>query len=732
MFDQNISKNYEKFKQNFRIYLMASGLENKTDERKVAIFLNVAGEDAIEVFNTFQLTEAQKTNYNDVVAAFDNYCKPRCNETYDRFKFFSRSQQEGETFDNFIKELKILAKPCNFGDQKDSLIRDRIILGIQNLSLQEKLLSTGNLQLEKAEQLCRAAEASKLQIKGIKGEEVNAIKKFDKKKEATKETKNEQEYDCLKCGRKHRRGECPAHGKKCNRCKKIGHFEVGCRVKKYSCNRNYNKKSVHDINNENDQDDLFIDTLSLNNVSSGSQNCWFVKMCVNCQWFKFKIDTGAECNVLPIKYIVKLDKQNLITECDQRIIAYGNNRINVVGSIILKCTKEDGKTYPIKFVVVDVNNHPILGLNACVKLKLITRLDECNVKVDEQKQKLDFVNKNKDLFEGTGKVAFTYKITLKNNYTPVVSSCRRVPDSIKPRLKTALENLCKKGIIVKENSATEWVNNLVIVEKTNGSLRLCLDPAQLNKCICNESYPIPTLDEIALKLKGKKIFTVIDMKEGFYHIPLDEASSKLCTFITPFGKFRFTRLPFGLSCSPEVFQRVNEEIFKDLNVGIYFDDIIISGVNEEEHDKEMTKFLKRAKLNNVRFNKDKLQYKVKEVNYLGQVITGEGIKPDPTYIEAILALERPGNKKDLLRILGMVNYLIRYVPKSSEVVAPFRNLIKKNVEFLWTPDHDKLLQELKHLMSNLPVLKIFDPKLPITIQCDASQSGLGGYLLQGG
>lgn len=161
---------------------------------------------------------------------------------------------------------------------------------------------------------------------------------------------------------------------------------------------------------------------------------------------------------------------------------------------------------------------------------------------------------------------------------------------------------------------------------------MCLDPAQLNKSICTKSNPIPTIDEIALKLKGKELFTVVDMKEGFYHIPLDEASSKLCTFITPFGKYRFIRLPFSLSCSPEVFQRVNKNIFKGLQVGIYFDDCIIAGKDEEEHNRVMSEFLKRAKWNNIRFNKEKLQYKVKEVRYLGQIITGEGIKPDNTYV----------------------------------------------------------------------------------------------------
>lgn len=117
-------------------------------------------------------------------------------------------------------------------------------------------------------------------------------------------------------------------------------------------------------------------------------------MSISSRWFNFKIDTGAECNVIPIKYIIKLGKQSLIRECDQRIVAYGNYKINVVGFIVLKCTKENGMTYPIKFVVVDVNNHPILGLSTYMALKLIARLDECKIKDIEHKEKLDFASKN--------------------------------------------------------------------------------------------------------------------------------------------------------------------------------------------------------------------------------------------------------------------------------------------------------------------------------------------------
>lgn len=145
-----------------------------------------------------------------------------------------------------------------------------------------------------------------------------------------------------------------------------------------------------------------------------------------------------------------------------------------------------------------------------------------------------------------------------------------------------------KGIISKVTKATDWVNDLVIVEKKNGSLRVCLNPADLNKNIKREFYQIPTVKEMTAELSGKKVFTVLDMKDGFHQIPLSEESSYLCTFGTPFGRYKFNRLPFGLSSSPEVFQRENMRIFGDIvGVQVYFDDLIVAGESVEQHNKSL-------------------------------------------------------------------------------------------------------------------------------------------------
>lgn len=166
-------------------------------------------------------------------------------------------------------------------------------------------------------------------------------------------------------------------------------------------------------------------------------------------------------------------------------------------------------------------------------------------------------------------------------------------------------------IIEPVDYPTDWVNNIVVVEKPDKSLRICLDPVQLNECIKLNPFPIPSRDEIELLLKGKSYFTVLDMKDGFHQIELDYDSSLLTIFITPFGKYKYNKLPFGLRVSPESFQKYNVEIFGDIpNVGIYFADFIIATESEKEHNEVLSKVMNRALENNVKFNAKKLQFKL--------------------------------------------------------------------------------------------------------------------------
>lgn len=302
-------------------------------------------------------------------------------------------------------------------------------------------------------------------------------------------------------------------------------------------------------------------------------------------------------------------------------------------------------------------------------------------------------------------------------------------------MKAKLDELVASKVIEKATGYSEWVNHLVTVEKKDAqkSLRLCIDPSELNKNLSNEHAYIPNFEDVSAKLNNMKYFTVLDLKDGYWHVKLDEKSKKLCTFATPFGNYRFLRLPFGIKTAPGVFQQMNFDNFGDIeNTLIYFDDILIVGRTKKEHDETLRKVLERAREKKVRFNKNKAQIALTEVKYLGHIFSYNEIKPDPERIAAIKEMTRPNNKNDLQTFLGVVNFMSTFISNLSDKTAPLRELLKKNVLYQWTQLHDKVFDEIKKCILNSNILVPFDPSKELVIQCDASSGGLGCGLLQDG
>ena len=161
-------------------------------------------------------------------------------------------------------------------------------------------------------------------------------------------------------------------------------------------------------------------------------------------------------------------------------------------------------------------------------------------------------------------------------------------------------------------------------------------------------------------------------------------------------------------------------------------DIIVAGPNTEEHDKTLRLTLERTRQRNIKFNKRKLQLHVDEVKYLGSIVSDKGFRPDPDKIKAILEMPQPQNKQDLQRLLGMVNYLSQYIPNMSEITSPLRALLKKDIQWTWYHEQQEALEKVKRALTSSPVLQFFDVKKDITLQVDASQSGIGACLLQDG
>lgn len=769
-FEGNVHENWKRLKRHFIVYLGATGkdpdMTGKSDQEikavkktKARTLLNVAGEEAIDVAATFNLSDEDLDDYEKLVQAFDNYAKPKTNETYERFVFNQCVQEEGEMYDHFLTRAKTLIKSCGYGEQEDSLLKDRIVIGVRDKKLRDSLLRVDNLKLEQAVLDCRAAERSKIYSKtlqsgasGPKELQVDALRFKKNTHQATKAKlpqtsssdgkrggdqsnfSGDQAKPCSKCNRFHKYGMCPAYCKSCLKCNGKNHFQA-------CCPRNNGSKKIHEVEAEatEDPDDdeeegFYCDHLSVSSMKKVNK-CqeWRQDVIVNGHCISVKLDPGSNVNVMPLKVFESLNSGMPIQKVVSNIEVWEGGILKSLGKVKLPC-RVNQFDVQIEFLVMQEYSTPLLSKQTCEKLNLVKRVHD--VKSDRPvDNKEAFVKKHFEVFTGTGKYPGKHHINITPNAQQVIRPALRKPKIINERLKVALDKLEKQGFVepVHDLAPGSFVSNMVIVEKPDSRVRICLDSSDLNKVIQRKPHLIPTVMEIQEKLANKSCYTVLDVRNGFYHIDLDEESRNLLCFATPFGLKIFTRLAFGVASAPEECQAKNEQLFGQIpNVQVYIDDIIVSGATEQEHDTALEAVIKKAKENNVRFNKNKLQYKQAQVKYVGQVFNKEGRASDPDRVKALLKVAVPNNRKELERVMGMFNYLRDFIANFSTIAAPLRLLQKNDVVWLWTSQQEQAFNNLKQAIAKAATLVNFDSDKKITVQADASQSGLGCCLAQEG
>ena len=271
---------------------------------------------------------------------------------------------------------------------------------------------------------------------------------------------------------------------------------------------------------------------------------------------------------------------------------------------------------------------------------------------------------------------------------------------------------------------------MVVVLKKNGKVRICIDPCDLNEAILREHHPMNSIEDIATRLQDSAVYSVLDANSGYFQIKLTERSSELTTFNTPFGRYRYLRLPMGIRCAAEVFQRQMSTALSDIEgVEIVVDDILVHGRNQKEHDERLIKVLERARKLNLKLNSEKSQISKTEVEYVGHKITPEGLKLTDERIRAISNMKVPENIQDLETVLGMVAYVAKFIPRLSDLCEPLRAM-KKAEEWDWGPAQQDALSKIKETLTSDTVLRYYDVGKPITLTVDASMKGLGAALIQ--
>ena len=305
-----------------------------------------------------------------------------------------------------------------------------------------------------------------------------------------------------------------------------------------------------------------------------------------------------------------------------------------------------------------------------------------------------------------------------------------VPQSLEAVTKKEMTRLTGINVFHKTHES-EWAAPTFVQKKKTGDVRILMDFRKLNAVIKRKPFPLPKISDLLQKLSGFKYATAIDLSMGYYHIPLDEESQKLCTTILPWGKYQYLRLPVGIKNSPDIFQSIMMDLLGDLEYAkTYIDDIMItSNGTYEDHLKQIKEVLSRLEKVGFRANVRKCNFANVELDYLGYLLNRQGIQPQPKKVEAILRLKPPKTKRQLRQFLGMVNFYRDMWRRRSHLLAPLTGIVGSTAKFVWKKEQQEAFDAMKKVMSQEALLTFPDFNEEFHIYTDSSNYQLGAVIM---
>ena len=761
---------WDKWLKRFEIYIVATGVTD--DKQKRALLLHSIGPHTFDKFETLDTVENE--TYEQASTKLTAYFKPKVNVEYERAVFRRSKQEKGETIDGFCTRLRELSVTCDFAD-KNGEIKSQLIQSTSDSKLRKHALVKEKTLDEvltegRTNELCRLQNfdmEKQLATESVK--QLNMSGKYKKKSRFNDKPNGREKQSgmkCFSCGRSfpHAGGKttCPAWGKECRSCGRKGHFEKFCKASKDGSmpksgdggkgdkhtKFDFKKRHVHYLEAANNlvdsssDDELYLFAMNMSEKSSSKiiKPPKF-KVTVNGIQQEFTSDTAATVCVMDSHTYnhsysdCKLNKANPIE-------VYGGTKVYPLGQF--NCTIESRGKISHKPMYVLEGNCCLLSVEASVELGLIKIADHVINSIDspEQRSKLIGANLAKrfpKLSNGIGKITepsgspVQVKLHIDGSVPPVANKHVRVPFRLRKKVEAELTKLEELDVIERVEGPTPWVSPLVVAGKPKNpdEIRLCVNMKNPNKAIKRTRHPIPTLNEIKQQVSGSTVFSKLDLRSGYHQLELAKESRYITTFSTHVGLRRYKRLNFGVNSASEIFQDAVENVIRDVdNAFNISDDIIVHGTDQIGHDKALIAVLQALSDRGATLNWPKCQFNMPELEFYGMIFNAEGMKPDPKKVEAVQKMEPPASKSEVHSFLGMTTYLCGFLQDYSTITAPLREVMKKDVPFVWGEAQQEAFHYLQNILSSETVMAYFDPNRPASLDVDASPVGLGAMLLQ--
>lgn len=733
--------------EQLEMYFMANDVKA---EKKVAVLISSMSASTYGLLRSLLSPVKPSTlTFKELCETLQKHLSPAPITIAERFRFYKRDQRDGETVNEYIAELKKMSSKCEFGQFLEEALRDKLVCGLRNTVIQEQLLTVDKLTFEDATQKALMMEQATADVKELHVQEQRGVNVMQQE-----QANRKQSHNCKYCGKRHP-GECWHKDAICNKCGEKGHIQRNCtntakvKPKDRRCKDDNKKPStkskrhLHKMEEATSREELDssseeeydCNALRIHRNSSKRESeteSIMLDVRLNGKQLQMELDTGSAVSILSYDDAKELFQSVKLRDTDVILKTYTGERIKPRGIMDVRVEYGDQcSTLPL--LIVQGDGPALFGRDWLKHIQLNWQEIKLHyTKAHDSEKKLkSIIDKHEILFEaelGTMKHVKA-RIVVKQTAVPKFCKARPIAYALEPKIEEEVDRLVKDGVL-SPVSFSEWATAIVPVVKQDGSIRLCGDfKTTINPQLEADQHPIPKVEDILARVNGGEKFSKIDLAQAYLQMEVEEDDKKFLTINTPKGLFRYNRLPFGIASAPAQFQRAMEQVLIGCKgTQVYFDDVLVTGKDDEEHLENLDKVLERLETHGLKLKRAKCEFMKTSLNYLGHKIDKQGLHTDDNKVAAIRNAPAPTNTKELRSVLGLINYYNRFIPRSATLLQPLNKLLRKGVKWQWGTECQQALDEVKRIISSSEVLVHYSTEKPLVLATDASAHGVGAVL----